>query len=135
MRYTNIVTSIIKHQEKILLLKRSDRVKTMKNVWSGVSGIIENDDESPLSRAKIEIFEEVGLVEKKIELLKSNEQIKIDSQQYKNHTWNIFPFLFQVETPEIKLNWENSEFVWIDPNDIVDYKTVPALKEILFGLL
>ena len=135
MRYTNIVTSIIKHQEKILLLKRSDRVKTMKNVWSGVSGIIENDDESPLSRAKIEIFEEVGLMEKKIELLKSNEQLKIDSPQYKNHIWCIFPFLFKVETPEIKLNWENSEFVWIEPNDIVSYKTVPALKEILFGLL
>ena len=135
MRYTNIVTSIIKHQEKILLLKRSDKVKTMKNVWSGVSGVIENDDESPLSRAKIEIFEEVGLMEKKIELLKSNEQIKIDSPQYKNHIWCIFPFLFKVETPEIKLNWENSEFVWIEPNDIVDYKTVPALKEILFSLL
>ena len=135
MRYTNIVTSIIKHQEKILLLKRSDKVKTMKNVWSGVSGVIENDDESPLSRAKIEIFEEVGLMEKKIELLKSNEQIKIDSPQYKNHIWCIFPFLFKVETPEIKLNWENSEFVWIEPNDIVSYKTVPALKEILFSLL
>ena len=135
MRYTNIVTSIIKHQEKILLLKRSNRVKTMKNVWSGVSGVIENDDESPLSRAKIEIFEEVGLMEKKIELLKSNEQIKIDSPQYKNHTWNIFPFLFKIEKPEIKLNWENSEFAWIDPNEIVNYKTVPALKEILFDLL
>ena len=135
MRYTNIVTSIIKHQEKILLLKRSNKVKTMKNVWSGVSGIIENDDESPLSRAKIEIFEEIGLAEKNIELLKSNPQTKIDSPQYKNHTWNIFPFMFKVETSEIKLNWENSEFVWIDPNDIVNYKTVPALKQILFDLL
>ena len=135
MRYTNIVTSIIKYQEKILLLKRSNKVKTMKNVWSGVSGVIESDDESPLSRAKIEIFEEVGLVEKKIELLKSNPQTKIDSIQYKNHTWNIFPFLFKVEKPGIKLNWENSEFVWIDPNDIVNYKTVPALKQILFDLL
>jgi len=135
MRYTNIVTSIIKYQEKILLLKRSNKVKTMKNVWSGVSGVIENDDESPLSRAKIEIFEEIGLVEKNIELLKSNPQIKIDSPQYKNHTWNIFPFMFKVETSEIKLNWENSEFVWIDPNDIVNYKTVPALKQILFDLL
>ena len=134
MRYTNIVTSIIKYQEKILLLKRSNKVKTMKNIWSGVSGIIENN-EIPLSRAKIEIFEEIGIVEKKIELLKSNKQIKIDSPQYKNHTWCIFPFLFRVETPEIKLNWENSEFVWIDPNDIVGYKTVPALKEILFDLL
>ena len=69
MRYTNIVTSIIKHQEKILLLKRSNKVKTMKNIWSGVSGIIENN-EIPLSRAKIEIFEEIGIVEKKIDLLK-----------------------------------------------------------------
>ena len=43
--------------------------------------------------------------------------------------------MFKVETPEIKLNWENSEFVWIDPNDIIDYKTVPALKQILFDLL
>ena len=135
MRYTNIVTSIIKYQEKILLLKRSNKVKTMKNVWSGVSGIIENDDESPLSRAKIEIFEEIGVAEKNIELLKSNPQTKIDSRQYKNHTWNIFPFMFKIETSEIKLNWENSEFVWIDPNDIVNYKTVPALKEILFDLL
>ena len=135
MHYTNIVTSIIKHQEKILLLKRSDKVKTMKNVWSGVSGIIENDDESPLSRAKIEIFEETGIIEKNIELLKSNPQTKIDSPQYKNHTWNIFPFMFKVETSEIKLNWENSEFVWINPNDIVNYKTVPALKQILFDLL
>ena len=135
MRYTNIVTSIIKYQEKILLLKRSNKVKTMKNVWSGVSGVIESDDESPLSRAKIEIFEEIGLVEKNIELLKSNPQTKIDSPQYKNHTLNIFPFMFKVETPEIKLNWENSEFVWIDPNDIIDYKTVPALKQILFDLL
>jgi 8-oxo-dGTP pyrophosphatase MutT (NUDIX family) len=135
MRYTNIVTSIIKHQEKILLLKRSNSVKTMKNMWSGVSGLIENDDESPLSRAKIEIFEEIGLVEKNIELLKSNPQTKIDSPQYKNHTWNIFPFLFKAETSEIKLNWENSEFVWIEPNEIVNYETVPALKEILFNLL
>ena len=135
MRYTNIVTSIIKYQEKILLLKRSNKVKTMKNMWSGVSGLIENDDESPLSRAKIEIFEEIGIVEKNIELLKSNPQTKIDSIQYKNHIWNIFPFLFKVEKPGIKLNWENSEFVWIDPNDIVNYKTVPALKQILFDLL
>ena len=135
MRYTNIVTSIIKHQEKILLLKRSNSVKTMKNMWSGVSGLIKNDDESPLSRAKIEIFEEIGLVEKNIELLKSNPQTKIDSPQYKNHTWNIFPFLFKAETSEIKLNWENSDYNWIKPNDIKNYETVPKLEKILFSLL
>ena len=52
MRYTRIVTSFLKNQEKILLLRRSQNVKTMKGLWGGVSGIIEND-EPPLKRRKI----------------------------------------------------------------------------------
>ena len=43
--------------------------------------------------------------------------------------------LFKVENPEIKLNWENSEFEWINPSNIVNYKTVPSLDKILFNLL
>jgi len=92
---TSIVTSFIKNDDKILILKRSDKVKSMKCLWAGVSGIIEKNDTAPLDRAKIEIFEETGINEKEIELLKSIEQIKIESAQYKNHEWNIFPFLFR----------------------------------------
>ena len=132
---TSIVTSFIKNDDKILILKRSDKVKTMKCLWAGVSGIIEKNDTTPLERAKIEIFEEAGINEKEIELLKSIEQIKIKSAQYKNHEWNIFPFLFKTKNPEIKLNWENSDFKWIEPNEIKNYETVPELEKILFSLL
>ena len=135
MSYTNIVTSFLKNHDKILILKRSGKVKSMKNLWAGVSGIIEKDDISPLSRAKIEIFEETGIKQEQIELLKKSQQMKIISAQYKNHEWNIFPFLFKVETPKIKLNWENSEFEWINPSNIVNYQTVPSLEKILFNLL
>ena len=38
---TNIVTSFIKNDDKILILKRSNKVKSMKCLWAGVSGIIE----------------------------------------------------------------------------------------------
>tara|TARA_B100001245_G_scaffold71902_1_gene50924 strand:+ start:724 stop:1047 length:324 start_codon:yes stop_codon:yes gene_type:complete len=107
----------------------------MKNLWAGVSGIIEKDDTSPLSRAKIEIFEETGIKQEQINLLKKSQQMKIISAQYKNHEWNIFPFLFKVENPKIKLNWENSEFEWINPSNIVNYQTVPSLEKILFNLL
>ena len=132
---TNIVTSFIKNDDKILILKRSDKVKSMKCLWAGVSGIIEKNDTAPLDRAKIEIFEETGINEKEIELLKSIEQIKIESAQYKNHEWNIFPFLFKAKNPEIKLNWENSDFNWIEPSQIKNYETVPDLEKILFSLL
>ena len=135
MRSTSIVTSFIINDQKILLLKRSNKVKTMKCLWAGVSGIIEKGDETPLSRAKIEIFEEVGIKEEELKLLKTIQQLRIVSPQYKNHEWNIFPFLFSTKNLEIKLNWENSEFKWIKPTELVNYKTVPDLDKILSNLL
>ena len=134
MSYTNIVTSFLQDDNKILILKRSDRVKSMKGLWAGVSGIIENN-EIPINRAKIEIWEETGIEEIQIALLKSVKEMRVSSPQYKNHEWNIFPFLFQVDNPKIKLNWENSEYRWIDPAEITNYETVPSLENILSNLL
>jgi len=132
---TNIVTSFIKNDDKILILQRSDKVKSMKCLWAGVSGIIEKHDNTPLDRAKTEIREETGINENEIELLKSIEQIKIESAQYKNHEWNIFAFLFKTKNPKVKLNWENSDYNWIKPSEIKNYETVPELEKILFSLL
>ena len=44
MRSTRIITAFIKNNNKILILKRSDKVRSMKGLWSGVSGIIENNE-------------------------------------------------------------------------------------------
>jgi len=107
MRSTRIVTSFIKDNEKLLILKRSDKVKSMKGLWAGISGIIEKNEE-PLKRAIIEIFEEVGITEDKITLIRSSEEMRINSPQYENHEWEIFPFLFEAKNPTIKLNCENS---------------------------
>jgi len=134
MRSTKIVTSFIRDNEKLLILKRSNKVKSMKGLWAGISGIIEKNEE-PLKRAKIEIFEEVGITEDIITLVKSAEKMKIDSPQYENHEWEIFPFLFEVKNPTIKLNWENSEFKWINVEELENYETVPSLQKVLFNLL
>ena len=134
MRSTKIVTSFIRDTEKLLILKRSEKVKSMKGLWAGISGIIENNEE-PLQRAKIEIFEEAGIIEDEIKLVKSAEEMRIDSPQYENHEWEIFPFLFEANKPKIKLNWENSEFKWIDIEDLKNYETVPSLQKVLFNLL
>ena len=134
MRSTRIVTSFIKYNDQILILKRSEKVRSMKGLWSGVSGIIENN-ENPIDRAKIEIFEEVGIKEKEIRLVKKLEKMRIQSQQYKNHEWEIFPFLFETKKDSIELNWENSEFKWITPKELKNYQTVPSLEKILVNLL
>jgi len=134
MRSTKIVTSFIRDNEKLLILKRSDKVKSMKGLWAGISGIIEKNEE-PLKRAKIEIFEEVGITENLITLVKTSEEMRINSPQYENHEWEIFPFLFEAKNPTIKLNWENSEFKWINVEELENYETVPSLQKVLFNLL
>ena len=134
MYSTKIVTSFIRDNEKLLILKRSNKVKSMKGLWAGISGIIEKNEE-PLKRAKIEIFEEVGITEDVVTLVRSAEKMKIDSPQYENHEWEIFPFLFEAENPTIKLNWENSEFKWINVEELENYETVPSLQKVLFNLL
>ncbi len=133
-RYTKIVTCILKKADKILILKRSNKVKSMKSLWAGISGIIEKN-ELPLARAKIEIFEELGIKNEEIKLLKEAEKMRIVSPQYENHEWEVFPFLFEMQESEIKLNWENTEFKWINEEDISNYDTVPNLDKVLINLL
>ena len=134
MKKTRIVTSFLKHNDKILILKRSDKVKTMKGLWAGVSGIIENN-EPPIERAKIEIFEELGIDQQYIKLIKSAKELTIESPQYTSHQWVIFPFLFATEKSEIKLNWENSEFRWISVYQLKEFHTVSSLEKVLLSVL
>ncbi|CAE6504473.1 MAG: NUDIX domain-containing protein [Candidatus Nitrosotenuis sp.] len=134
MRSTRIVTSFVTSNEKFLLLRRSEKVKSMKGLWGGVSGIIEGN-EDPLSRAKIEIYEETGIDSQSIRLLKAGKEMAVSSPQYPDHQWVIFPFLFEIENPRISLNWENSSYVWIEPKEIYRYQTVPSLADVLFNLL
>ena len=134
MKSTKIVTSFLVHNDKYLILKRSKKVKSMKGLWAGVSGIIEGNEE-PIYRAKREILEEVDITENKIGLLKSAQQIRVNSPQYANHEWLIFPFLFSVQDPTITLNWENQEYRWISPLELTQYQTVPSLDKVLASLL
>lgn len=134
MHFTKIVTSFLSNEEKFLILKRSDKVKSMKGLWGGVSGVIEQN-EDPLHRAKTEIFEETGITEKQIALLKTAKELEVVSEEYSNHGWIVYPFLFSTKEPRIKLNWENSEYRWISSHEITDYQTVPSLDKVLASLM
>ena len=133
MHKTNIVTTFLTNSDKILLLKRSQKVKSMKNLWAGISGKIEGN-EKPVHRAKIEVYEEVGIGESNIKLIKEGDVILIESPQYENHEWEVYPFLFYCDKREIKLNWENSESKWISMNELNNFTTVPSLDKVLTRL-
>ena len=136
VRTTGIVTAFVRdvRTDKVLLLRRSNRVRTMRGKWSGVSGIIEGN-EKPLNRAKTEIFEEAGISKSKIRLIRSADGIRIKSPQYRNHEWVVSAFLFEADSPPVRLNWENSDYRWVKIAEMGKYETVPDLYRVMSCLI
>jgi len=130
-----VTVLLINEEEKILILKRSNKVRTYKGLWGGVAGYIEENEE-PFQTAIKEIKEEVGLEKEDIEIIKQLDPISFtDFYEGNRYDWKIFPFLFKIkEKSKIKIDWEHSEYRWIAPSQIKKFDTVPHLKEIVSKL-
>jgi 8-oxo-dGTP diphosphatase len=129
----DIVTVFLEHDKKILILKRSQKVKTMKTKWGGISGYIEQEE--PVKRALKEIAEETGLKNKNVTLLRIGEPLEAVESGKPEITWIVHPFLFSSNTDQIRIDWEHDEYRWINPKEIENYETVPRLEDALDSLL
>jgi len=127
---------LLNDEEKILILKRSNKVRTYKGLWGGVAGYIEKG-ETPYETAIKEIWEEAGIKEEEITLLKKLDPVEIsDIYEEKNYDWIIYPFLFKSEKKDkVNIDWEHTEWRWIAPSELKKYDTAPHLKEIVFKLM
>ena len=129
----DVVTAVLKNGDKILILKRGDRVRTYKGKWACVYGYLEKNEEA-LERAYEEIKEETGLKREDVKLIKAGKPIEFYDEK-ENMNWRVHPFLFEAKRSNIKIDWEHTEYKWIHPEEIVKYETVPKLKEVIFNLL
>lgn len=128
----HVVTAFLEHEGKILLVRRSEAVRTHQGLWAGISGYLEH---GPLEQAVIEIQEETGLDGPDVELRQEGQPVDVADPEH-NIRWIVHPFLFQVNRPDgIRLDWENVEMRWITPAEIDDYATVPGLKQALLNCL
>ena len=125
----NVVTVFLEHDRKILLLRRSQKASTMKGLWAGISGYIENND--ALTQALKEIEEETGLGNKKLNLLHVGQPLEVVETNDPDTVWVVHPYLFHSNTSLIRIDWEHDEVRWINPDEIQSYNTVPELKETL----
>jgi 8-oxo-dGTP diphosphatase len=125
----DIVTAFIEYRGKILLLRRSQKVKTMKGKWAAVSGYIEKS-EQPIMRALTEIEEEIGFTNENIKFLEEGKPLEAaDNMRPNNITWVVHPFYFRANTNDIRLDWEHDAYKWVSPSEIEKFDTVPRLKE------
>lgn len=125
-----VVTCVLMHQGKVLLLRRSDRVRTYKGLWGGVAGYVE-PGEQPLQTAYKELREETGLTPDLVRLVAQAEPIAFtDVYQGERYDWTIHPFLFELlKDKNLKIDWEHSEYRWVKNEDLPAYQTVPHFPE------
>lgn len=125
-----VVTVFIEFGGKILMLKRSDKVRTYQGVWNTVAGYI--DEDKPIEYfVKKELREEIGIYDNGISGIKLGESFELDDKKIKKR-WIVYPALVTLNNkPHIELDWEHSDHAWIKPEEIVNYQTVYRLEESL----
>jgi len=117
-------------RDEILLVRRSDRVRTYRGAWAGVSGYVE-PEVAPLDQAYTELAEEVGLGRDAVRLLCTGEPLSFRDDALAQ-SWVVHPFLFAPHVPDsIRTDWEAVEHRWVAPDEVRGLQTVPMLAEAL----
>lgn len=118
------VTSVVMHRGKVLILKKSPRDWNYPNKWSFCSGY-SKEFESAEETALREIMEETGL---KGKILRKGKIFETkDSKNRKK--WVVAPFLCEVKSSNVKLDYENVGYRWIRHSELKKYPTVPGLQK------
>ena len=110
---------------RVLLLRRSEQVGTFRGRWAAVSGFLE--DATPLEQAKREVREEVGLD------LGAQPPARAGRVVYARdgpRVFEVHPFRFDVGPFEVRIDWEHTEFEWVEPDELRRRATVPKLWEV-----
>jgi len=123
-----VVTSVLKNQNEILVLRRSMKVKSMQKKWAGVSGYLEKNEDL-LSRALIEIYEETRINKDELILRKIFNQFAV--QIHNELIIIIQPFCFVSNTRNVVLDWEHSDYYWMNKKEMDNFEFVPRLRQII----
>ncbi|MGQ0798415.1 MAG: aconitase X swivel domain-containing protein [Methanobacteriota archaeon] len=124
-----VVTAILRNRGRILLVRRSERVGSLRGKWSGISGYLEGS-EDPRDRAVKEIREETGIRGARFRGAGQPLASRDGSTAYVVH-----PFLFDAPGRTVRLDWENEEYRWVRPEEIEGFATVPRLPDVIRGAI
>jgi 8-oxo-dGTP pyrophosphatase MutT (NUDIX family) len=128
---THVVTCFLSYNDRILLLKRSGKVRTHKHKWAGVSGYIEHGETDEQAALK-EIREETGITEKNLELVRKGKPVHVQDGE---HVWVVHPFMFKSKTDKVTIDWEHTEYCWIAPEELPNFDFVIFLDHALDAVL
>ncbi|MBU0628153.1 MAG: NUDIX hydrolase [Nanoarchaeota archaeon] len=119
-----VVTGVVKHNNKFLILKKAPDDYNYPNKWSFCSGFVKEFEAGEETIIR-EIKEETGLDGK---IVKSGGIVEaLDDINQKK--WVIAVYLCEVQSPDVKLCHENTDFKWVSLEEMDNYPFVPGLSK------
>lgn len=124
-----IAAAVVQREQdgKVLLLKRAPAHNPGGGQWCFVTGHIEPDEE-PRAASIRELGEELSLHALPV---KSGNVVVVETDSM---LFQVHPFLFVVPDFPVQLDWEHTEFTWIEPQEVYNFDFVPQLDEDLRSL-
>lgn len=120
--YTNadeapVLSCVVRNDDHILFLKRSERVGTYRGYWHIIGGYLDETGKAVEEKVLRELEEEVGIPRSAVERVSVGEPFEeFDPDVAK--TWIIHPVLVDVRgDPSVRLDWEHTEYRWIRPSE------------------
>lgn len=125
-----VVACVLRHGGRLALLRRSAAVGHDRGKWHCVTGFVPAGTQ-PLHQALTEVEEETRLTPDRISVVRRGEPFRRDVQ----HTsWIVHPFLIDVASDALSLNWENSAYQWVPCTDSLRLDSVTWLPDVLEAL-
>jgi 8-oxo-dGTP diphosphatase len=125
-----VMTVFVMHRGKLLLLKRSGKVANYKGKWHVVGGYI--DSLEPIEdKAVGELREETGILEKDIASIDVKGVYTYTDGAIKKK-WITQVVVVELKAvPEIRIDWEHTEYRWIFPDELESYDVIYNLPELM----
>lgn len=99
----------IRHEDKLLLLKRGEEVTDFANCWDGVYGVGDHND---LDHVFMRIEDSTGIQSSSLTLVRMGDARGIE---FGNRLNEVTPILFVSDTSEIEPRTLYDEAMWVDP--------------------
>ena len=127
-----VVNCVVRFKDKILLVKRSGGMKFYPNYWNGISGFLD-DDQTIEEKVMEELTEELGIEEDDIVSMEKGGIIEYEDSAYKK-TWLIHPVLVDLDTDDVKIDWEAREFKWVTKEELNNFELLPGFDKVAESL-
>ena len=123
------VNCVVKTGKKILIVKRNQSMHFYPGLWSGVTGLL--DDETNVEKkAREELWEEMGVGSERVISVRRGDVIEAEDPAY-NKLWLMHPVCIEIKGESVDPDWEAEEYKWVSREEMKGYDFVPGFEKVI----